>query len=139
MSTATASSLNQSNAPIPTREELVARARALVPLLRERADRDEANRCVDPDTVQRIREAGLFRVLQAKRWGGYEAGQRTFAEVQMTLAEGDMSVGWIYGVIGVHALHLCLYDDRAAQADDRIQKPDSVRRRSCPRRGGRCR
>ena len=115
MSTATASSLNQSNAPIPTREELVARARALVPLLRERADRDEANRCVDPDTVQRIREAGLFRVLQAKRWGGYEAGQRTFAEVQMTLAEGDMSVGWIYGVIGVHALHLCLYDDRAAQ------------------------
>ena len=70
MSIATASSLNQSSAPIPTRAELVARARELVPLLRERADPDEANRCVDPDTVRRIKEAGLFRLLQAKRWGG---------------------------------------------------------------------
>ena len=101
--------------PIPTREMLVARARALVPLLRERADADEQRRCIDPDTIRQMKEAGFFRVLQARRWGGYELGQQTFADVQMTLAEGDMSVAWAYGVIGLHALHLCLFDDQAAQ------------------------
>jgi len=100
---------------IPTRDEIVARARDLIPLLKERAVEDAANRRIRPDTIRRMREAGLFRVLQSKRWGGYELGQRTFAEVQMALGEGDMSVAWVYGVVGVHAYHLCLLDDRAAQ------------------------
>jgi 3-hydroxy-9,10-secoandrosta-1,3,5(10)-triene-9,17-dione monooxygenase len=100
---------------IPTREELIARARALLPLLRERADEDERNRCVNPDTIQRLKDAGLFLALQSRRWGGYESGQRAFAEIQMTLAEGDMSVGWVYGILGVHSYHMCLLDDRAAK------------------------
>jgi 3-hydroxy-9,10-secoandrosta-1,3,5(10)-triene-9,17-dione monooxygenase len=87
----------------------------LIPLLRERAAADEANRTVNPDTVRRMNEAGLFRVLQPRRWGGYELGQRAFAEVQIALGEGDMSVAWIYGVIGLHSLHIGLMDDRAAQ------------------------
>jgi len=99
---------------IPTAKELVSRARALIPLLRERAAEDERNRKVDPDTVRRMKEAGLFRVLQPKRWGGYELGQRAFAEVQMALGEGDMSVAWIYGVIGLHSMHIGLMDDQAA-------------------------
>ena len=100
---------------IPSREELVARARDLIPLLRERADEDEANRTINPDTIRRIKDAGLFRILQGKRWGGYELGQRAFAEVQMALAEGDMSVGWVYGVVGLHSMHVCLLDDRAGE------------------------
>ena len=58
---------------IPTTEELVARTRELIPLMRERAPADEANRKVDPDTVRRMNEAGLFRVLQPKR--GHECQQ----------------------------------------------------------------
>jgi len=107
---------------IPSAADLVARARALIPLLRERADEDEANRKVNPDTIRRIKEAGLFRVLQAKRWGGYELGQRAFAEIQMALAEGDMSIGWVYGVVGLHTMHACLLDDRAA---DDVWRDDS--------------
>jgi len=99
---------------IPSTEELVERARALIPLLRERADEDERNRKINPETVRRMNEAGLFRVLQPRRWGGFELGQRAFAEVQMALGEGDMSVAWIYGVIALHSLHLGLLDDRAA-------------------------
>ena len=102
-------------AGIPSRDELVARTRQLIPLLRERAQEDEANRTVNPDTVRRMKEAGLFRVYQPKKYGGYEMGQRAFAEVQMALAEGDMSVAWIFGVIGLHALHVGLMDERAAQ------------------------
>lgn len=100
---------------IPSTQELVERTRALIPLMRERAAADEKNRKVDPDTVRRMNEAGLFRVLQPRKYGGYELGQRAFAEVQMALAEGDMSVAWIYGVIGLHSLHMGLLDERAAQ------------------------
>ena len=38
-----------------------------------------------------------------------------FYEIQMILAEGDMSVGWIYGVIGVHNWQIALFDDRAGR------------------------
>ena len=39
----------------------------------------------------------------------------TFYEVQLALAEGDMSTAWIYGVSGVHPWFMALLDDRAAQ------------------------
>jgi 3-hydroxy-9,10-secoandrosta-1,3,5(10)-triene-9,17-dione monooxygenase len=38
----------------------------------------------------------------------------TYFDVQMALAEGDMSVAWVYGVVGVHPWLIALYDDRAA-------------------------
>jgi len=39
----------------------------------------------------------------------------TFYEIQLALAEGDMSTGWIYGVSGVHPWFMALLDDRAAK------------------------
>lgn len=99
----------------PTPAEIINRARALIPVLKERAEADERARMVSRQTVEEMKEAGLFRVLQAKRWGGYEMDPDVFSEVQIALAEGDMSAAWIYGVIGVHAYHLCLFDDQAAQ------------------------
>ena len=33
----------------------------------------------------------------------------------MALGEGDMSVAWVYGVVGVHPWFVALLDDRAAQ------------------------
>src|SRR5262249_27711819 len=58
---------------------------------------------------------GFFRVLQPRRWGGYEMELGTFYEIEMALAEGDMSTGWTYGVLGVVSWVLGLIDDRAAQ------------------------
>src|SRR4051794_9414274 len=42
MSTAFATGSIEPNTEVPSRDELIARARALVPLLRERADEDES-------------------------------------------------------------------------------------------------
>ena len=61
-----------------------------------------------------MQKAGLFRVLQPKRWGGYELDILTYFECQMALGEADLSVAWVYGVVGVHPWLLALYDDRAA-------------------------
>jgi 3-hydroxy-9,10-secoandrosta-1,3,5(10)-triene-9,17-dione monooxygenase len=99
----------------PGAEALVAAARAMIPALKARAQAQADNRRLLPETVAEIKAAGLFRVLQPKRWGGYELDPVVFADVQMALAEGDMSTAWVYGVVGVHAFQLALFDDRAAQ------------------------
>ena len=70
---------------------------------------------VPVETVQEMKEAGLFRVLQPKRFGGYELDPRVFYRVQMALAEGCMSTAWIYGVIGVHNWQLPLFPEQAQQ------------------------
>jgi 3-hydroxy-9,10-secoandrosta-1,3,5(10)-triene-9,17-dione monooxygenase len=99
----------------PTPEELVARARAMIPVLRERAAAQDAERRVLKETIADFKKAGFFRIYQPKRWGGYEMSPRVFSEVQMALAEGDMSAAWVHGIVGVHNFHLALFDDRAAR------------------------
>jgi 3-hydroxy-9,10-secoandrosta-1,3,5(10)-triene-9,17-dione monooxygenase len=98
----------------PSAHELVAAARAMIPALRARAQRQSDNRRLLPETVAEMTAAGFFRVLQPKRWGGYEMDPRVFADIQIALAEGDMSTAWVYGVVGVHAFQIALFDDRAA-------------------------
>lgn len=55
---------------------LIERARALVPMLAERAFAADRDGRVLPETIQAIADAGLYRVLQAKRFGGYELDPR---------------------------------------------------------------
>lgn len=97
----------------PTAEELCERARALVPALRERAARQERHGRILDETIAELQAAGLLRILQPRRWGGYEMNPKVFFDVQMILASGDISVGWVFGILGVHSFHLALFDDRA--------------------------
>ena len=96
------------------RRRCIARARAMIPALAARAPQGERERRLPKETIADMQAAGLFRVLQPKRWGGYEIDIHTYFEVQMALGEGDMSVAWVYGVVGVHPWLVALYDDRAA-------------------------
>lgn len=57
---------------IPSGEELVRRAHALAPKLRERAVRAERERNIPLESVEEYIEAGLLRTIMPKRWGGYE-------------------------------------------------------------------
>ena len=100
-------------APDPT--EIVARARAMIPTLAQRSLEGRRQRRIPDETIADMQHAGFFRVLQPKRWGGYEMELNTFYEIQLALAEGDMSTAWIYGVSGVHPWFMALLDDRAAQ------------------------
>lgn len=99
----------------PDAVRLLEAARALVPKLAARASDAERAGMVPHETIREMQEAGLFRVLQPRRWGGYELDPRVFYQVQMTLAEGCMSTAWIYGVIGVHNWQLPLFPEQAQQ------------------------
>jgi 3-hydroxy-9,10-secoandrosta-1,3,5(10)-triene-9,17-dione monooxygenase len=117
-------SVAQTIAP-PTAEVLIARARALVPHIAASAAEARQARRVSESVIVRIDEAGLFRILQPARWGGYEMKPETYYDVLMALAEGDMSVGWVYGVLGVHPWLMGLLDERAV--GDVWGEDDSVR------------
>jgi 3-hydroxy-9,10-secoandrosta-1,3,5(10)-triene-9,17-dione monooxygenase len=111
-------------AEIPSPEALISRARAMLPTLKSRAEAAARERCIPADTILEMKEAGFFRVLQPKRWGGYEMDPQVFYEIQMTLAESCMSTAWVYGVVGVHPFQLALFDANAQQ--DVWAKDDST-------------
>jgi 3-hydroxy-9,10-secoandrosta-1,3,5(10)-triene-9,17-dione monooxygenase len=99
----------------PAPAEIIARARAMIPTLAARSRDGRRQRRIPDETIADMQRAGLFRVLQPARWGGYEMDLSTFYDVELALAEGDMSTAWVYGVSGVHPWFMALLDDRAAQ------------------------
>lgn len=103
----------EASASIPTAEQLVARAKAMIPVLKSRARRCVSQRNVPDETIAEMQEAGFFRILQPKRYGGYEMHPNVFFEVQKALAEGCMSTGWMYGVVGCHPYEMALFHDEA--------------------------
>jgi 3-hydroxy-9,10-secoandrosta-1,3,5(10)-triene-9,17-dione monooxygenase len=95
-------------------ERLLARAEAMVPRLREREAAAIAGRQVPSETIAEFIEAGFFKVLQPRQYGGYELSPRVYCAIARTLAEGCMGSAWVYGVIAVHNWQLALFDPRAA-------------------------
>lgn len=96
-------------------QQLRESAKAMLPTLRERAGECEQLRKVPEQTIQDFKDAGFFRILQPKRWGGYELDPQDFYDVQMTVAQACMSSAWVLGVVAIHNWQLALFDDRAAQ------------------------
>lgn len=118
-------SIAEPGAAVPSAESLIASARAMIPTLRERARACAQAHAVPDETIAEITAAGLFRILQPKRWGGYEMHPNVFFEVQKALAEGCMSTGWVYGVLGCHPYEMALFHDEA-QADVWEGNPDML-------------
>jgi 3-hydroxy-9,10-secoandrosta-1,3,5(10)-triene-9,17-dione monooxygenase len=85
---------------MPSVADLVARARAIVPTLSERAAATEANRSMLPETLKDLTAAGLFKIMQARRYGGYEMGLPAMAEVTAEIARGSASDAWVVGLCG---------------------------------------
>ncbi|MDR3096794.1 MAG: flavin-dependent monooxygenase, partial [Paraburkholderia sp.] len=82
------------------------------PVLAKRTLEQKQRRGILPETIAEMRAVGLFRVLQPKRWGGYEMDLATFYDIEIALAEGDMSAGWAFGVLGLVTWFLGLIDAR---------------------------
>lgn len=90
-------------------------AREMIPTLREAADEISQSRTIPKNIFEKMRDAGFFKILQPKQFGGYELSPSVLFDAQVALAEGDMSTGWICGVMGVSPFHLALFDMQAQQ------------------------
>jgi 3-hydroxy-9,10-secoandrosta-1,3,5(10)-triene-9,17-dione monooxygenase len=94
-------------------ERLIENARALVPVLRERAAQCAELGHLPAATIDDFQEAGFFRIMQPALFGGYELNPQVFFAVQTILAEGCMSSAWVLGVVAIHNWQLGMFDVRA--------------------------
>lgn len=78
------------------------RAKALAPAIAERAAQAERDRKAHDDSIAEMRQAGLFRALQAKRFGGEEASPEDFYGAVLEISKACPSTGWVLGILGVH-------------------------------------
>lgn len=92
--------------PLAMEAELVARARALGPQLRETAAETEANRSVLPRNMQAIFDHQLVRFFQPKRHGGFELEWGAQFAIGREVAKHCPSTAWIVAVVGAHACFL---------------------------------
>ncbi|MHC2439393.1 3-hydroxy-9,10-secoandrosta-1,3,5(10)-triene-9,17-dione monooxygenase [Bradyrhizobium sp. USDA 4451] len=95
---------------------MVARAMALVPALRERAQRTEELRRLPPETERELQDSGLFRILQPKRVGGSELDYVALVDCADALGQGDASVAWNFANLASHHWMLGMFAPEAQAA-----------------------
>ena len=100
---------------IPSVDDLIARARDLLPTIRQRAAQTEANRRVSKETGDAFAEAGFFRVLQPKRFGGYELPFGTHMKIAAEIGKGCASTAWVGSVIAVHSWIVGMFPPEAQE------------------------
>ena len=109
----------------PRFDELLARAEALVPALRERAPRAEQLRRLPDETIAELHESGLFRMLQPSRVGGSELPYRALFELTSVIGQGCGSTAWVLANLAAHHWLLGMWHPEA-QHEIWGQSPDSL-------------
>src|SRR5262245_62422161 len=106
----------------PEVSDLMARARAIAELARERVQQTEADRRVSDDMIEHMRQADLLRVMQPQAFGGFEYGFEVFSELTAAIAAGCGSTGWVYGLPASHQWLVACFSQGASAA--RWRDPD---------------
>jgi alkylation response protein AidB-like acyl-CoA dehydrogenase len=94
--------------------DLIARARAVAPLIAREADAIERGRRLTPPVVTALIESGLYRSLLPNSAGGAEAPIEIFMQVLEEVAKADASTAWCLGQCSVCAMTAAYLDPDAA-------------------------
>jgi 3-hydroxy-9,10-secoandrosta-1,3,5(10)-triene-9,17-dione monooxygenase len=115
------------SAPLTTisREEALAAAAKLVPVLKERAARTEQLRRIPPETFGDLIASGLVRIGNPRRYGGNGLEVDVVYEVAWELGRGCGSTAWCYGLWTIHNWWLGHFSERA-QDEFFASGPDTV-------------
>ncbi|KYG98458.1 acyl-CoA dehydrogenase family protein [Bradyrhizobium sp. DOA1] len=92
---------------------IMAKARALLPRLRERAARTEELRHLPPETERELHDTGLFRMLQPSRIGGAELDYVSLIDCADLLGQADASVAWNLANLASHHWMLGMFEPKA--------------------------
>ena len=107
-----------------TREEMIQRASALVPKLRERAAQTEQLRRLPDETIADFVDPGLLRIGNPDRFGGLGLDVDTAYEVTLELGRGCGSAAWCYSVLNGHNWWIGHFP-RQAQEEYFADSPDT--------------
>ena len=108
----------------PAEAALIARARALTPVLRERAAAAERARRLPDETDAQFRQEGFYRVLQPARYGGLEGRYGLHTMLAAEAARGCPSSGW---ALSITACHSWIFGMFPREAQDEFWGPDPAR------------
>ncbi|GAA0379159.1 acyl-CoA dehydrogenase [Acrocarpospora corrugata] len=111
------------HAQAPAQEELVRRASELVPLLQANALSTEDGRQLTPDSLDALRDAGIYRMRVPARYGGYESDARTMVRVASELGRGDGSTSWTASVWWITSWMAAMFPDDVQ--DEVFDSPDT--------------
>jgi 3-hydroxy-9,10-secoandrosta-1,3,5(10)-triene-9,17-dione monooxygenase len=89
-----------------TAQELVARAEAMRPQLLAQQAETEQRTYYSKEMHAAFRDAGFYRTLQPRRFGGYEFDVPTFYKLSMATARGCPSTAWCLILASAHVLQL---------------------------------
>ena len=96
-------------------DAVLAEVAELLPTLRDRAQETEDARRIPAESIKALQKSGFFRLLQPKRYGGFEADPADFYTAVKMLASACGSTGWVSSILGIHPWNVALFDDRAQQ------------------------
>ncbi|WP_439685501.1 Flavin-dependent monooxygenase, oxygenase subunit HsaA [Cupriavidus oxalaticus] len=102
---------------------LMEAAAQLRPLVAQRARQTEIDRRVSAEVTGLLRDAGLYRVVQPKRFGGHELSLESLRRLAFELGQGCTSTGWCYGLSAAASWVLGMFPAEA-QHDVWGQSPD---------------
>jgi 3-hydroxy-9,10-secoandrosta-1,3,5(10)-triene-9,17-dione monooxygenase len=107
--------------PVPepdlTPDELLRRARALRPLLRATQDESDARGHYSEEIHKKFMEAGFYRIIQPKLFGGYEFDYTTYYRVMLEIATGHPGAGWCLALGASHGAVVAAHWPAEAQVD----------------------
>jgi resorcinol 4-hydroxylase (FADH2) len=78
----------------PQFSEILERVRKLRPDIDARALAAEKAKRVPAETMEALRDADVFRLMQPQRFGGYEYGPAELAQIGFELGRACGSTGW---------------------------------------------
>ncbi|MGA2710510.1 MAG: acyl-CoA dehydrogenase family protein [Steroidobacteraceae bacterium] len=97
--------------------ELIERAVKLRGALLEAQAAAETRGTYSPEMHEAFKKAGFYRILQPRRYGGYEFDVPTFARVIVEIARGCPGSAWCLCLASGHALNVAQLFGERAQAE----------------------
>ena len=80
-------------------DDLVERARQLVPQLRQRMKEMDQLGDLPKATIQELQDAELFQLTIPRIYGGHQVDMRTYMDVVTEIGRGDTSTAWTVAII----------------------------------------
>ncbi|MDI4655315.1 acyl-CoA dehydrogenase family protein [Xanthobacter autotrophicus] len=114
---ATTPARSTASLPLPEPEltpaDAIVRAKAMIPTLRARQAETEAAGRLLEITNQEFLDAGFYRIVQPRRFGGYEFDLGTYVRLMMEIARGCPSSAWVLALVSGHPIMLADFPEEA--------------------------
>ena len=96
-----------------TIDGLLERITAIRPILEKNAVQTEIDRRVVEENITVLKDAGAFKIMVPKRYGGWQADIRTHLDVSREVATGCGSTAWVTALMNVYAFFVGAMNEQA--------------------------